>query len=443
MKIESIYHSKEARRKECKGDNPERRYSKDPVHHPLLLEREYVRALNAAKLGRMFAKPFITALTHHKEGVNKLAKDGNVFVSSSYDSKVVVWDLFSRKVIREVQYGEIVNGVAVSSECVASSEICATTSKCGTSNEISVPHGLFVSQGKRVVGPGMDYPVESTISSIDLMDRSLCVGHRDGVAMFDITRSTAKASYDSDGITSVEYNRSFKYIVAGIDMMKISLYDTRSSKCFLNVEQVGNNCVSFSPQQGYLFACGNEDGNGYLYDIRNSSRPVGTYRGHTNAVVSVAFSPDGKEIATGSFDRTIRLFKVDDRKPRDCYYNDRMQIVHAVEYSNDGEFIISGSDDGALRIWKAVAGKKVGAVSRFEKESLEYAEALKEKFKHVGEVGRIERHRFLNKEIKREMKVKHEMHEGRLRRAAKRERVARLTAERGEADEEEDDEDKS
>ena len=47
----------------------------DPVLHPLEKAREYTRALNAVKLERMFAKPFVGALNGHKDGVYCMAKN--------------------------------------------------------------------------------------------------------------------------------------------------------------------------------------------------------------------------------------------------------------------------------------------------------------------------------------------------------------------------------
>ena len=46
----------------------------DPQQHPFEAAREYTRALNATKLERVFAKPFVGALDGHADGVNCLAK---------------------------------------------------------------------------------------------------------------------------------------------------------------------------------------------------------------------------------------------------------------------------------------------------------------------------------------------------------------------------------
>lgn len=46
----------------------------DPALHPFEVPREYTRALNATKLERVFAKPFLSSLDGHRDGVNCMAK---------------------------------------------------------------------------------------------------------------------------------------------------------------------------------------------------------------------------------------------------------------------------------------------------------------------------------------------------------------------------------
>lgn len=65
----------------------------DPNLHPLEAPREYVRALNATKLERVFAKPFIGALDGHRDGVNCLYKHPtslSFLLSGACDGEVTV-----------------------------------------------------------------------------------------------------------------------------------------------------------------------------------------------------------------------------------------------------------------------------------------------------------------------------------------------------------------
>ena len=64
--------------------------------------REYQRAVNAAKLDRVFAKPFLGALSGHSDGVSDLDLDPkrlSILASASFDGEVRLWDLSTRKCV--------------------------------------------------------------------------------------------------------------------------------------------------------------------------------------------------------------------------------------------------------------------------------------------------------------------------------------------------------
>ncbi|KAJ1966374.1 Protein sof1 [Dimargaris xerosporica] len=74
----------------------------DPVLHPFEKAKEYTRALSAAKVERMFAKPFIGALAGHIDGVYCLSKhpwDLTAVISGSGDGEVRIWDLREQQTI--------------------------------------------------------------------------------------------------------------------------------------------------------------------------------------------------------------------------------------------------------------------------------------------------------------------------------------------------------
>lgn len=74
------------------------------------------------------------------------------------------------------------------------------------------------------------------------------------------------------------------------------------------------------------------------------------------------YSPTGQEIVTGSYDRTLRIFKSTSGHSREIYHTKRMQRIFAVKYSMDSKYVLSGSDDGNIRLWKADASEKLGPV---------------------------------------------------------------------------------
>jgi WD repeat and SOF domain-containing protein 1 len=107
------------------------------------------------------------------------------------------------------------------------------------------------------------------------------------------------------------------------------------------------------------------------------------------AVMDIAYSPTGREFATASYDRTIRIFKSDAGKSREVYHTKRMQRVFTVRFSGDAKYVISGSDDTNVRIWKANASAPLGRQLPRERAKADYVNTLKKRYAHMPEVRRI------------------------------------------------------
>jgi WD40 repeat protein len=77
-------------------------------------------------------------------------------------------------------------------------------------------------------------------------------------------------------------------------------------------------------------------------------------------VFSVAFSPDGKQIVSGSGDKTVRLRDTETRTQIGESMLGHKVPVYSVAFSPDGKRIVSGSEDKNIWLWDAATGKQIG-----------------------------------------------------------------------------------
>jgi hypothetical protein len=90
-----------------------------------------------------------------------------------------------------------------------------------------------------------------------------------------------------------------------------------------------------------------------------------TYR-HNRSVLSVAFSPDGKTVFTGSDDGTARLWNAETGQPLGIPMKHE-QLVSSVAFSPDGTQVVTGSYDGTARLWDAATGNPVSSPMKHER----------------------------------------------------------------------------
>jgi WD40 repeat protein len=113
--------------------------------------------------------------------------------------------------------------------------------------------------------------------------------------------------------------------------------------------------VAFSPD-GKRIATGSIDKTAKIWDTE-SGKELLTLRGHSNTVESVAFSPDGKRIATGSGDATAKVW--DTKSGEELMTLRALSTVTSVAFSPDSRRIVTGGYDKTAKIWDAESGKEL------------------------------------------------------------------------------------
>ncbi|KAG9075257.1 hypothetical protein FRC06_010189, partial [Ceratobasidium sp. 370] len=117
--------------------------------------------------------------------------------------------------------------------------------------------------------------------------------------------------------------------------------------------------VAYSPDGAYIVS-GSNDNTIRIWDARTGQIVGQPLQGHANSVYSVAYSPDGAYIVSGSCDNTIRIWDARTGQSVGQPLQGHTDLVNSVAYSPDGAYIVSGSNDNTIRIWDARTGQSVG-----------------------------------------------------------------------------------
>ncbi|KAF8652846.1 hypothetical protein AX16_004121 [Volvariella volvacea WC 439] len=416
VKISVLQHSPSTHLPQRPGDPTPTSRNLDPLLHPFAKARERTRALNAAKIERIFAKPFVDALEGHLDAIEVVCRrPGGItgLASGSWDGGIIVHNLSQRTKIASIQNA---HKGKVSGLCFADSDRLLS---CGVDRNIKL-WSINEDSTSESHTPLNVYPTKNALNSIDHHRTDPIFATASNIVqIWDETKSAPISNLtfptSNESITGIKFNLSESSVLASIGSDRtFTLYDIRTGKAERRVVmQMSNNALSWSPIFPTTILLASEDHNLYTFDIRHLDTPTQIYKGHVAAVMSCDWSPTGMEFVSGGWDRTIRIWKEGKGSGSEVYHTKRMQRVSSTVFSSDARFVISGSDDGIVRIWKAKASEKLGVVTARERAAIEYRDSLKERWKMDGEVGKVLRRRHLPKSVYSTSKLKTTMLEAR------------------------------
>ena len=166
---------------------------------------------------------------------------------------------------------------------------------------------------------------------------------------------------------AVSFSPDGKWLAAGVDD-RIALWETKSwrEKSILGSEVIGQIRPLAAAPSGKALTLGCDDSTVRLWDL-TTGQQLHVLAGHTGMISSVAMSPDEQWIASaagqpyygeGNVDKSVRIWNARDGKLKRelAGHGDR---VNAVAFSSDGKLLASGSSDKTIKLWDAESGREL------------------------------------------------------------------------------------
>jgi WD40 repeat protein len=178
-----------------------------------------------------------------------------------------------------------------------------------------------------------------------------------GLQLLDVhTGHPSKTFSDGDDVRRVEFSAGGHTLMTVTSDGIAQIQDARTYQKRVKFDVGMFLDASLSPDGKIVLATIVDDS----CDIWDAStgRPLGSLRGHTDAIYDTAFSPDGKRIVTASADKTARIWDVQTRRLLVTLTGHSSDVLRA-NFSPDGQTVVTAGADTTARLWHVETGKEM------------------------------------------------------------------------------------
>ena len=306
----------------------------------------------------------LRTLKGHSDVIYSVAfsADGRLLASGSRDNTIKLWDVSSRSEWRTLTgHSDFVFSVAFSRD----GKLLASGSRDNTIKLWDVGSGSELRTLR-----GHSFGVSSVVFSRD--GKLLASGSRDStIKLWDVESGSEVRTLRGhpSGVSSVAFSPDGKLLASSSSRDTIiKLWEVGSGTelrtfrgHFSEVSSMpfssyGVSSVAFSPN-GKLLASGNLDRTVKLWDVERGSE-LRTFMGHSAGISSVALNPNGKLLASGNRDNTIKLWELSSGTELRTFKG-HSRIVNSVAFSPDGKLLVSGSLDNTIKLWDVGNGTEL------------------------------------------------------------------------------------
>jgi WD40 repeat protein len=294
-----------------------------------------------------------TSLPGHKNRVLCVAfrpPDGGLLASAGQDGAVRFWDPATGKLVRDIadaHGGKPVEGLSFSPD----GRLLATIGADDRARLWDVAAGKQLREFPTVYRKHARQLRRGAFSPDGRL--FACGGEGNTVKVWEVDtgREMLSLAGHQDLVYSVTFSPQGDRLVSASWDMTARVWDVETGRELFPVgANNGVYGVEFSPDGSLLAAAGGiEDPAVKVYDARSGKLRY-TLEGHADRVGCVAFSPDGRRLASCSQDKTVRIWELD-RGKEVLTLRDHADLVTRVLFDPKGWRLASSSDDGKVRVW--------------------------------------------------------------------------------------------
>lgn len=286
--------------------------------------------------------------------------DGKIIASGGWDRTVKLWDTTTGKEIRTFGHEYSVKSVSFSPD---GKTIASSSGIEGTYSNKNFVKLWDVATGKEIHTFVSDSEAVGSVS-FSPNGKMLALGGWRTI-LWDIKTGKILRTFQSHrSSTDVAFSRDSKILAFEDENGLIKLWDVETGKDrLLSGYRSGAAKVSFGPNGAALVFVNNTDKVIKLWSTSPTGGEIRSFKGHGQTILSVRISPDGKTLASGSMDATVKLWSLSSinnvSNIRTLNVTGYQSFVNDFNFSSDNRIIATGSEDGIIKLWNAKTGKEI------------------------------------------------------------------------------------